>query len=178
MINSLLIAFSSMVLGRALAELTVTLSWMTAVTADLPSWSLLVSPNTYQFSCSALTSFIQPQSRDHCREIRSPDTRYKNGFFTDLEKQEKAPVNQITCQGTLQLMSGSYQSPVLKWFLLLSWSYQHEWRCAGRDLENLEKYVPHLYHFQMRWHSCSYWWQNRPHSLPFTEQPGLAMQKK
>lgn len=83
--------------------------------ADLPSWSLFASPNTYQLACSTLTSLIQPQSRYHRREIRSPDTRHKNGCFTDLEKEEKSQVNQTACQiGTSQLMLGSYQSPILK----------------------------------------------------------------
>lgn len=71
---------------------------MTAVLAELLYWNLVVSPNSYQFSCSALTSFIQPQSRYHCREIRSPNTRHKNGSFTDLSMQEKALVNQTTCR--------------------------------------------------------------------------------
>lgn len=62
------------------------------------SWSLSVAPNTHQFSCSTLASLIQPQSRYHCREIRSPNTRHKNGGFTDLEKQQKALVNQSACQ--------------------------------------------------------------------------------
>lgn len=99
---------------------------MTAVTADLPSRSLSVCPNTYQFPCSTLTSLIQPQSRHHCREIRSPNTRHKNGCFTDLEKQEKALVNQITCQ--------SKHLTVNIRFLLLHWSYQCEWRCIGKRL--------------------------------------------
>lgn len=104
---------------------------MTAVTADFPSRSLSVCPNTYQFPCSTLTSLIQPQSRHHCRKIRSPNTRHKSGCFTDLEKQEKALVNQTTCQSRyLTVNVGRVQ--YWKWFLLLHRSYQCEWRCIGK----------------------------------------------
>lgn len=41
----------------------------------------------YQFSCHTLTTFIQPEARDHGWEIRSPHTRYKNWIFADLEQK-------------------------------------------------------------------------------------------
>lgn len=43
--------------------------------------------STYQFSSNALTTFIQPEPRDHGWEIRAPDTWYKDWVFADLERK-------------------------------------------------------------------------------------------
>ena len=43
--------------------------------------------STYQFSSNALTTFIQPEPRDHSWEIRAPDTWYKDWVFADLERK-------------------------------------------------------------------------------------------
>lgn len=45
---------------------------------------------TYQFSSNALTTFIQPEPRDHGGEIRAPDTWYKYWVLAYLERKEQS----------------------------------------------------------------------------------------
>lgn len=42
---------------------------------------------TYQFSSHTLTTFIQPEARNHGWEIRSPNAWHKNWIFADLEQK-------------------------------------------------------------------------------------------